>query len=83
MVDLSDIGFIKRIVVGSTNAESMRSEQEVQAAMELVNRCLTESPRGKLIGIEKNFNILHIGEHQIVLQSMVYHIGFTRKPPFF
>jgi hypothetical protein len=30
--------------------------------------------------MEKNFNLLNIGEHQVVLQSLVYHIGFSRKP---
>lgn len=29
---------------------------------------------------EKNFYILNIGEHQVVMQYIVYHIGFERKP---
>ena len=32
------------------------------------------------VGIEKSFKILNIGEHQAVLQWLVYHVGFTRKP---
>ena len=49
-----------------------------QEAADLLNRCLSE--RGRIIGMEKNFNLLNIGEHQVVLQSLVYHIGFSRKP---
>lgn len=80
MFDLTDVGYVKRIMVGNNNPEQMKSEEEVNAAAELLNRCLTETPKGKIIGIEKNFNILNIGEHQVVLQCLTYHIGFTRKP---
>jgi hypothetical protein len=35
-----------------------------------------------LLNIEKSFSVCNIGEHQIVLQFAVYHIGFERKPMF-
>lgn len=80
MFDLTDVGYVKRIVVGRDNPERVHSEEEVQKAADLLNRCLSETPKGKIIGLEKNFSILNIGEHQVVLQFMVYHIGFPRKP---
>lgn len=80
MYDLSDVGFVKRIVVGSRNPESLTSEQEIQAAVSLLNRCLSETPKGRILGVEKTFSILNIGEHQVVLQCMIYHVGFTRRP---
>ena len=80
MFDLTDVSYVKRIVVGNNDPEKMRSEAEIQAAADLLNRCLTGTPRGRIIGIEKTFNILNIGEHQVVLQSLIYHIGFPRKP---
>ena len=80
MFDLTDVGYVKRIVVGRDNPEHVHSEEEVQNAADLLNRCLSETPKGKIIGLEKNFSILNIGEHQVVLQFMVYHIGFPRKP---
>ncbi|WP_196140704.1 hypothetical protein [Aliikangiella sp. G2MR2-5] len=80
MFDLTDVGYVKRIVVGNNDPEKMKSEAEVVKANQLLNRCLSEAPKGKIIGQEKNFNILNIGEHQVVLQSIVYHIGFARKP---
>lgn len=58
----------------------MRTEAEVQEAMDLVNKCLSGLPRGFIIGIEKNFALYNIGEHQVILQYLVYNIGFERKP---
>ena len=80
MFDLTDVGYVKRITIGSENPEKMRTEPEIQQAVDLLNRCLSESPKGTIIGMEKNFSLLHIGEHQVVLQCMVYHVGFARKP---
>lgn len=80
MIDISDVGFVKRIVVGSNNPADLQSEERVAEAMALLNRCLNESPKGKIIGIEKSFSILQVGEHNVVLQWLTYHVGFTRRP---
>lgn len=80
MFDLTDVGFVKRIVVGSTDAENIKRDSDIQAAMDLVNRCLSESPRGRIIGIERSFTLLNVGQHQIVLEAAVYHVGFVRRP---
>jgi len=80
MFDLTDVGYVERIVVGSGDPENMISESQIQAAVDLLNRCLSEAPRGRIVGIEKTFNLLNIGEHQVVLQRMIYHVGFPRKP---
>lgn len=80
MMDITDVGYVKRIVVGSNNPADLQSEEQVAQAMALLNRCLTEAPKGKIIGIERSFNILQIGEHNVVLQWLTYHIGFTRRP---
>jgi hypothetical protein len=80
MFDVTDVGYVERIVVGSGDPENLISESAIQAAVDLLNRCLSEAPRGRIIGIEKTFNLLNIGEHQVVLQRMIYHVGFPRKP---
>ncbi len=80
MFDLTDMHFVKRISIGTSNPSQMLSEEEVQQAMELLNRCLTGPPKGTIVGIEKSFKVLNIGEHQAVLQWLVYHVGFARKP---
>jgi hypothetical protein len=77
---ISNVRFIKRIVVGNDNPQNMRTEAEVQQSMDLVNKCLSGTPRGYLLNVEKSFGLYNIGEHQIVLQYAVYHVGFDRKP---
>ena len=80
MIDISDVGYVKRIVVGSNNPANLQSEEQINTAMALLNRCLTETPKGRIIGIEKSFSILQVGEHNVVLQWLTYHVGFTRRP---
>jgi hypothetical protein len=79
---LTDIRFIKRIVVGNDDPQNIRTEAEVNEAMDLVNRCLSSTPRAYILGVEKSFGLYNIGEHQVVLQYAVYHLGFNRKPLF-
>ena len=80
MFDLTNVGYVKRIMGGSTDPEKLTPDAAVQAQAALLNRCLTETPRGRIVGIEKNFTLLNIGEHQVVLQALIYHLGFARKP---
>jgi hypothetical protein len=80
MFDLTNVGFVKRVTVGSRDPEALRSEDEIEAAAAMLNRCLNELPRGKILGIEKTFTLLNIGEHQVVLQCQTYHVGFPRRP---
>jgi len=58
----------------------MPTEEDNQNKMNLVNRCLTDYPKGRIIGIERRFSVIRIGEHQVVLESVVYHIGFKKIP---
>lgn len=78
--DLSEVSFVKRIVIGSSNPTDVQSEEKIAEQMNLLNRCLGEQPRGKLIGVEKSFAILQVGEHNVVLQWTTYHVGFKRRP---
>lgn len=78
--DLSCVGFVKRIIVGNNNPEKVTTDAEIERQVNLLNKCLQEYPKGKIIGIERNFFILNIGEHQVIMQYTVYHVGFKRKP---
>ncbi len=80
MIDLSDISYVKRIVVGSNNPAQLQSDGQIAEAMALLNRCLSEPPKGKIVGVEKSFAILQVGEHNVVLQWVTYHVGFPRRP---
>lgn len=79
-MDLTDIVHIKRIIVGSNDPTNPRTESQIAEAMKLLNRCLEETPKGRIIAIEKSFSILQVGEHNVILQWMVYHVGFVRRP---
>lgn len=79
-MDLTDISYVKRIVVGSNDPKVLQSEDEIANTMALLNRCLSEPPKGRIIGIEKSFAVFQIGENAAVLQWLVYHIGFQRRP---
>lgn len=80
MIDLSEVTFIKRIVVGSSNPADLASEETIDRSMEQLNRCLAGPPRGRILGIERSFTLLQLGEHNVVLQWTTYHVGFTRRP---
>lgn len=80
MVDLTDIKYVKRITVGNDDPSRMRTQAEIEEAAALLNKCLSSSPRGCIIAVEKSFVVLQLGEHQAVLQWIVYHVGFPRKP---
>ncbi|WP_336407726.1 hypothetical protein [Gallaecimonas kandeliae] len=78
--DLSEVSYVKRIVVGTVDPQSIPSEEENQEKLRLINRCLSEAPKGRILGMERSFSILRIGEHQVVLEAVAYHIGFKRQP---
>lgn len=80
MFDLTEVKYVKRITVGSDNPARMNTPEEIEAATALLNKCLTGTPKGCIIAIEKSFAVLQMGEHQVVLQWIVYHVGFSRKP---
>ena len=80
MFDLADVKYVKRITIGTSDSDNVLTEQEIQKAMDLLNTCLAGPPKGTIIGIEKSLRILSIGEHQAVIQWLVYHVGFARKP---
>jgi len=80
MFDLTEVKYVKRITVGSDNPSRMCTSEEIDAAMALLNKCLSDTPKGCIIAVEKSFAVLQMGEHQVVLQWIVYHVGFPRKP---
>jgi hypothetical protein len=77
-LDLSEVGYVQRVTVGSTDGTQTKGQTE--AAMEFLNRCLREVPKGRIIGLEKTGAVVQCGDHELVLQALTYHIGFARKP---
>lgn len=80
MAELTDIRFVKRIIVGSNDPADLQSEGKIDETMAFLNRCLNETPKGTIIGIEKSFKVVEAGKDKLILQWITYHVGFTRKP---
>lgn len=74
-----EIVYVRRVVVGNSRPDKWLSEAEIAKQQEEVNRLLNEFPRGRIIGLEKNVYLLNWGEHQAIVQYLVYHIGFTKR----
>ena len=46
----------------------------------MLNKCLNEYPRGILLGRDVTVGRYMIGDHQLTMERVTYHVGFTRKP---
>lgn len=80
MIDLSDVSFVKRIVVGTTDPAEPISEADNEAQIQLLNRCLHEQPRGRIVAIEKSLTPVKTDGHTEFVQAVIYHVGFARRP---
>lgn len=77
---LSDFSYIKLVPVGSINPNNPISDQSKEAQVELLNRCLNDYPKGVIIGKDISIGRYMVGEHELTMEKVTYHIGFTRKP---
>lgn len=78
--DITEVGFIERVVIGTSTPDKIPTNEENQQQMAFLNRCLSDFPKGRIIGVERSFSVVRIGEHQVVLESVVYHVGFKKIP---
>lgn len=78
--ELSDIHYVKLVTVGSVNPNAPLSEQSKAAQTELLNRCLSDYPKGIIIGRDVTIGRYMIKEHELIMEKITYHIGFPRKP---
>ncbi len=78
--DLSDFSYVKLVPVGSVNPNNPLSEQSRQEQMNLLNWCLNNHPRGVIIGKDITIGRYMIGEHELTMERVAYHVGFRRKP---
>jgi hypothetical protein len=66
--------------VGSVNPNNPISDQSRTEQMALLNRCLTDYPKGVIIGKDTTIGRYMVGEHELTMEKITYHIGFKRKP---
>lgn len=78
--DLTDVRYVKRISIGTIDPNNPLSDAQQEAQMQLLNKCLNEHPHGRIIGRNISVGVYQLGEHQITLQQVTYHVGFPRKP---
>lgn len=77
---LTDMRYIKLVSIGSVNPNNPLSEQAKEEQMALLNRCLNDYPRGTIIGKDITVGRYMVGEHELTMEKITYHVGFLRKP---
>lgn len=78
--ELSDFHYVKLVSIGSVNPNAPLSEQDKEAQVALLNRCLSDYPRGTIIAKDISIGRYQVGEHELTMEKVSYHVGFTRKP---
>lgn len=80
-VKLTGVGFIKRISLGNLDVRGVAAEPGNKRAMDLLNRCLEDFPKGRIIGRETSYEVLtDTSGRERVLEMVTYHVGFARRP---
>lgn len=77
---LADIHYIKLVPIGSVNPNNPLSDQSREEQAVLLNRCLNDYPKGIIIGKDITIGRYMIGEHELTMEKLTYHVGFKRKP---
>lgn len=79
-IELSNIHYVKLVTVGSVNPNQPLSDLSRQQQVILLNRCLNDVPKGIIIGKDITIGRYAIGEHELTMEKVTYHVGFERKP---
>lgn len=77
---LADVKYIKLVPVGSVNPNNPLSDQSREEQAKLLNRCLNDYPKGILLGKDTTIGRYLLGEHELTMEKVTYHVGFPRKP---
>ncbi len=77
---LTDMHYVKMVPVGSVNPNNPLSDQSRAAQIAVLNRCLNDYPKGTIIGKDVTIGRYLVGEHELTMEKVTYHVGFTRKP---
>jgi hypothetical protein len=77
---MQDVRYVKLVSVGSVNPNNLLSDEARERQVKLLNRCLTDYPKGIIMGKDKTIGRYMIGEHELTLERVTYHIGFPRRP---
>lgn len=75
-----DICYVKLVPIGSINPNNPVSDKSKADQVALLNRCLNDFPKGIIIGKDISIGRYMVGEHELIMEKVTYHIGFPRKP---
>lgn len=78
--EFSEVRYIKAVTVGSINPNALLSDEAREGQTALLNRCLSDYPKGILLGKDIAIGRYQLGEHELTMQKTTYHVGFPRKP---
>lgn len=78
--NMGEITYIKTVTIGSINPNLPFSDKERDSQTALLNKCLNELPKGRIIGTDKTVATYMVSSHQFVMEKITYHVGFKRKP---
>lgn len=79
-LNLYDVGYVKLVTVGSINPNNPVSEESKKQQLDILNQCLNDFPKGKIIGIDRSIGRYQVGEYELTMEKLTYHIGFKRRP---
>lgn len=77
---LADVQYVKLVTVGGINPNNPISDEAREKQAALLNRCLNEVPKGFIMGKDVAIGRYMLGEHELVMEKVTYHVGFPRKP---
>lgn len=77
---IEDVQYVKLVTVGSVNPNNPLSEESREQQIALLNRCLTDYPKGMIIGKDIAIGRYMVGEHELTMEKVTYHVGFSRRP---
>lgn len=77
-LDISEVGYVKRYCIGNHDPTNILSNDEIEQQIHKMNTEL-DGFKGMILGQEKNFIMFQVNEHQVVMQYIVYHIGYKKK----
>lgn len=77
---LKDIHYVKLVPVGGIDPGVPFSEQAREEQTLLLNQCLNGYPQGVIIGKDVSIGRYQIKEHELIMEKVTYHVGFSRKP---
>lgn len=78
--DISEVKYVEAVTIGGINPNAPVLDEKRDEQIAFFNRCLSDYPKGIIIGKDVTIGRYVLGEHELLMQKSTYHIGFTRKP---